>query len=81
LWDDLTAYEHLILFGKLRGISDGSIDAICEAKLEDVGLLPEKDVLVGHFSGGMKRRLSVILSFIGNPHIVYLDEPTTGMDP
>ena len=52
-----------------------------EHKLARVKLLDFKDKLVGTFSGGMKRRLSVALSSVGNPKIIILDEPTTGMDP
>jgi ABC-type multidrug transport system ATPase subunit len=49
--------------------------------LESVGLLNVKNARVSNFSGGMKRRLSVAISSIGNPRIIFLDEPTTGMDP
>jgi ABC-type multidrug transport system ATPase subunit len=46
-----------------------------------VGLSQVKHARVMNFSGGMKRRLSVAISSIGNPRIIFLDEPTTGMDP
>ncbi len=49
--------------------------------LESVGLFHVKNALVNNFSGGMKRRLSVAVSSIGNPRIIFMDEPTTGMDP
>lgn len=49
--------------------------------LEFVSLLPEKKNKVGSFSGGMKRRLSLAIAAIGNPKIILLDEPTTGLDP
>ena len=81
LWDELTAKEHLVLFGKLRGLPESTLNDVIEKKLSDVSLLDERDVLVGTFSGGMKRRLSVILAFLGSPSVVFLDEPTTGMDP
>jgi ABC-type multidrug transport system ATPase subunit len=44
-------------------------------------LLPEKKNRVGSFSGGMKRRLSLAIAAVGNPKIILLDEPTTGLDP
>jgi len=50
-------------------------------KLSEVGLKDESDVKVSMFSGGMRRRLSVAISGIGNPRIIFMDEPTTGMDP
>jgi ABC-type multidrug transport system ATPase subunit len=49
--------------------------------LEKVGIDDVKDSQVGSFSGGMKRRLSVAISAIGNPKVIFFDEPTTGMDP
>lgn len=49
--------------------------------MKDVGLEDVKDARVSSFSGGMKRRLSVAISAIGDPRIIFLDEPTTGMDP
>jgi len=52
-----------------------------EEILKRVNLSEEANSLVGTFSGGMKRRLSVAISGIGNPKVIILDEPTTGMDP
>ena len=49
--------------------------------MEDVGLIDVKNARVSSFSGGMKRRLSVAISAIGDPRIIFMDEPTTGMDP
>jgi ABC-type multidrug transport system ATPase subunit len=49
--------------------------------LKDVNLLKQKDAEVRTYSGGMKRRLSILLSTIGNPQVIFLDEPTTGLDP
>jgi len=51
------------------------------AKLKEVGLEDEADQKVSQFSGGMRWWLSVAISSIGNPRIIFMDEPTTGMDP
>ncbi len=57
------------------------IPAEVDEKLRQVDLLTVKKALISTFSGGMKRRLSIAISAIGNPKIIVLDEPTTGMDP
>ena len=81
LWDELTAAEHLLLFAKLRNTPIHTRDELVREKLNQVNLQKSADRLVGTFSGGMKRRLSVIISSIGNPSVIFMDEPTTGMDP
>ena len=81
LWPELTAYEHLWLFAQLRGIEKESIPAMIEDKLRSVSLLLVQDHQSQTFSGGMKRRLSVAISSIGDPPLIIMDEPTTGMDP
>ena len=79
LWPRLTGEEHLRIYAKLRGIAD--VEEQVAAKLEAVQLVEAKDKAVEAYSGGMKRRLSVALALIGDPDLVILDEPTTGMDP
>ena len=81
LWGELTAGEHLSLFAELKGISRSEIPALIKQKLAEVNLEKQENALVRTFSGGMKRRLSVAIGGIGNPKIVIMDEPTTGMDP
>lgn len=81
LWDQLTGYEHLWLFSVIKNIEKTKRDSNILKKLSDVGLLDSKDQLVGKYSGGMRRRLSVAICDIGNPSIIFMDEPTTGMDP
>ena len=79
LWPQLTAREHLEVYSMFKGNLDGSkkIDEILHGvKLHDV-----QNKQSGKFSGGMKRRLSVAISAMGNPDVIFLDEPTTGMDP
>lgn len=81
LWKELTAEEHLTLFGKLKGIPSDEIDSKINQILKFVSLDKEKKSRVATFSGGMKRRLSLAVAAIGSPKIIFLDEPTTGLDP
>ena len=84
LWDDLTGAEHLTFFGRLRGLRRGSeLKAQINYWLRRVNLASRADRAKPSrkFSGGMKRRLSVACSLVGNPRLVYLDEPSTGLDP
>lgn len=78
LFDDLTVYEHLKFFSKLKeNFDDTEIDKM----LEIINLSDKKHALSRTLSGGMKRKLSVAIAFIGNSKIVILDEPSSGMDP
>ena len=79
LWPDLSAKEHLDIFGGLRGVDPEVHDSIVQKWLESVDLTLVKDKFSAAFSGGMKRRLSVALSTIGDRPLIILDEPTTGM--
>ncbi|KNE56287.1 hypothetical protein AMAG_02112 [Allomyces macrogynus ATCC 38327] len=81
LFDSLTPVEHIELFGGLKNLSRAEIKKVTDERLEAVKLTKVKDHHSSTFSGGMKRRLSVVISTIGDPAIVFLDEPTTGMDP
>lgn len=81
LWKELTAEQHLRMFGKLKGIPKHRLETRIDEVLHFVSLLSEKKNKVNSFSGGMKRRLSLAIAAIGNPKIIFLDEPTTGLDP
>ena len=81
LWGELTAYEHMSMFSKIKGVKAEVFESSIDELLERVNLLKVKNARVANFSGGMKRRLSVAIASIGNPRIIFLDEPTTGMDP
>ncbi len=83
LWPALTAREHLSFYGRLKGLKAPQLEAAVEAGLRAVNLWNGGvvDKQVKTFSGGMKRRLSVAISLIGDPQVVYLDEPSTGLDP
>ncbi|EPZ35947.1 hypothetical protein ROZALSC1DRAFT_26676 [Rozella allomycis CSF55] len=81
LFNDLTAKEHIQLYGAIKGVSDEEIKKIIEERLEAVKLTKVADRFSSTYSGGMKRRLSMIISTIGDPKVILMDEPTTGMDP
>jgi ABC-type multidrug transport system ATPase subunit len=77
----MTAMEHMRMFCKIKGVPNELIEEQSIMLLEKVGIDDVKDAQVGSYSGGMKRRLSVAISAIGNPKVIFFDEPTTGMDP
>ncbi len=81
LWNDLTAREHVAFYGRLKGLSGQTLRNATFKVLNDVKLYHVADKQAGKFSGGMKRRLSVANALIGSPRVVYLDEPSTGLDP
>jgi ABC-2 type transport system ATP-binding protein len=76
----LTGREHMKLQGGLHGLSSKEIVTRGDALLERVGLAEAADRRVGGYSGGMKRRLDLALALIHSPRILFLDEPTTGLD-
>jgi ABC-2 type transport system ATP-binding protein len=77
----LTGREHLTLQGTLQGIPSAKRKQRTQALLERVGLSEAADRRVGGYSGGMKRRLDLALALVHEPRILFLDEPTTGLDP
>jgi len=81
LWEELTAAEHLKIFASIKGVPKEQHEALVEEKLKSVLLFDVANKKAGLFSGGMKRRLSVAISSVGNPKVLFLDEPTTGLDP
>ena len=81
MWEQLTGREHLELFAALRGMPKELIQKEVDRRIIDVNLGRSQNVSSGAYSGGMKRRLSIAIALLGDPKIVYLDEPTTGMDP
>jgi ABC-2 type transport system ATP-binding protein len=76
----LTGSEHMKLQGGLHGLSRAEIVRRGQALLERVGLMDARDRRVGGYSGGMKRRLDLALALIHEPRLLFLDEPTTGLD-
>jgi ABC-2 type transport system ATP-binding protein len=81
LYDDFSARENLTFFGRLYGMSTADLKKRADELLEAVGLLERGNDKVGGFSGGMKRRINIAAGLMHRPKIVYLDEPTVGIDP
>ncbi|MDR1033663.1 MAG: ATP-binding cassette domain-containing protein [Bifidobacteriaceae bacterium] len=75
----LTGRENVVLIAKLRGIPKSS--EVADKLLADFGLTDAANRLVSTYSGGMTRRLDIAMSLVGTPSVIFLDEPTTGLDP
>lgn len=83
IWEPLTGREHLLFYGRLKNLKGKELDDAVMHALRSVNLLNGGfgDRVVGTYSGGMKRRLSVAISLMGDPKVVYMDEPSAGLDP
>merc|ERR1712228_608571 len=81
LFDLLTAKEHLKFYGRLKGLRGRELKDQTDLLLKVLSLTKYKNRKAGTYSGGNKRKLSVAIAMIGNPPVVFLDEPSTGMDP
>lgn len=81
IWDDVNLEDHLLLFGRLRGLHGTKLRAAVAEMLVNLGFPEKKHSLAGTLSGGQKRRLCVGLAMVGGSSVVYLDEPTAGLDP
>lgn len=79
--EELTAMENLKLFGQLNGLSASQSQARALELLNQFSLTEAKDRPIREFSGGMRRRLDLSVSLIVKPPLIFLDEPTTGLDP
>lgn len=81
LFPYLTAYDHLRLFGQLRGLARRDAARRAEELLEDLRLREHRNVPVEKLSGGLRRRVLVGIAMLARPPLLVLDEPTTGLDP
>ncbi|XP_070203335.1 phospholipid-transporting ATPase ABCA3-like [Littorina saxatilis] len=81
LIEHMTCYETLAMFGRLRGIPDSHLNDCVASVLEVLELGSHGAKRAGNLSGGMKRKLTTAMSLIGDPSVILLDEPFTGLDP
>ncbi|KAF6122837.1 hypothetical protein HJG60_000032 [Phyllostomus discolor] len=81
LLDHMTGRETLVMYARLRGIPERHISACVENTLRGLLLEPHANKLVRTYSGGNKRKLSTGIALLGEPTVIFLDEPSTGMDP
>uniref|UniRef100_A0A8D3DFF3 ABC transporter domain-containing protein n=1 Tax=Scophthalmus maximus TaxID=52904 RepID=A0A8D3DFF3_SCOMX len=79
--DLLTGREHLEFYARLRGVPEHEITMVAEWGIQKLGLVKYSNKSAGTYSGGNKRKLSTAIALIGCPPVIFLDEPTTGMDP
>jgi ABC-2 type transport system ATP-binding protein len=80
-YDDMTAADNLRFVARLNGIRDGALAGKIEEALGRVGLLAEGRKRVGAYSRGMRQRLGIAEVLMKDPQVVFLDEPTIGLDP
>ncbi|KAI1236667.1 hypothetical protein IHE44_0014920 [Lamprotornis superbus] len=81
LFSHLTVAEHILLYSQLKGRSREEAEQELETMLEDMGLTHKRNEEAQNLSGGMQRKLSVAIAFVGEAKVVVLDEPTSGVDP
>jgi ABC-2 type transport system ATP-binding protein len=81
LYTDLSALDNLVFFGRMVGLSGKEARAQAMANLKLMGLEDRAKGKVDKFSGGMKRRINLAIALMGHPQLIFLDEPTVGIDP
>ena len=78
---DFTVTENLVVYGRYFGMSDAAVLDRVPALLEFANLTHKKEARIGELSGGMKRRLTLARALVNDPDLIFMDEPTTGLDP
>jgi ABC-2 type transport system ATP-binding protein len=81
LYEDLSARENLTFWGKMYGLRGSALKTRVDEVLEIIGLTDRAKDRVGKFSGGMKRRVNIGVALLHKPKVIYMDEPTVGIDP
>ena len=81
LYEDLTAYENLVFWGQMYGLSGKSLNSRVSEVLEQIDLIDRAKDRVITFSGGMKRRVNIGVGLLHKPRLLFMDEPTVGIDP
>ncbi|WP_187387576.1 ATP-binding cassette domain-containing protein [Weissella muntiaci] len=79
--EDISARENLMIFSRLNGLTHSEAKKRTNELLEEFSLQASADKSISNFSGGMRRRLDLAVSLISRPTLIFLDEPTTGLDP
>jgi len=81
LYEDLTAKENLLFWGQMYGLSGKSLNSRVDEVLEQIGLVDKAKNRVKTYSGGMKRRVNIGVGLLHKPRLLFMDEPTVGIDP
>ena len=81
IFEGMTVIEHLYFYARIKGVLPHVRRRIIEDLLTQMDLQEFRNIQVQNLSGGNKRKVSVAMAIVGNPPIVFLDEPSTGMDP
>jgi ABC-2 type transport system ATP-binding protein len=81
LYEDLSALENMVFFGRMAGLNGQEAKAQAINNLKLMGLLERAKGKIAKYSGGMKRRINLAIALMGNPQLLFLDEPTVGIDP
>jgi ABC-2 type transport system ATP-binding protein len=81
LYEDLSARENLTFWGKMYGLRGAALKSRVKEVLEIIGLSDRANDRVGKYSGGMKRRVNIGVALLHKPRVIYMDEPTVGIDP
>jgi linearmycin/streptolysin S transport system ATP-binding protein len=81
LYEDLTARENLTFWGKMYGLRGSALTSRVNEVLDVIGLSDRANERVGKYSGGMKRRVNIGVALLHKPKVIYMDEPTVGIDP
>ena len=81
LYDDLTARENLVFWGQMYGLSGKALNDRVDEVLEQIGLTEKAKNRVKTYSGGMKRRVNIEVGLLHKPRLLFMDEPTVGIDP
>jgi len=81
LYEDLSALDNMVFFGRMAGMEGAAARAQAKTNLELMGLEERARGKVAKFSGGMKRRINLAIALMGSPELLFLDEPTVGIDP
>ena len=81
LYEDLTARENLTFWGKMYGLRGSALRRRVSEVLDIIGLRDRANERVGKYSGGMKRRVNIGVALLHKPQVIYMDEPTVGIDP